>query len=499
MRTRSILPILLLILTALSSMAQNVSFNQFDQSPFTTNPSILGMKNEASVSFLHRTQQLAADIKFNTTQLTGSYALINKKTFRRRGGVGFSILRDAQNGEQAFKLQGINLGYAYNLPFASNQFVSFGLQTGYFQRSINSDGYTTGSQWVNNIGFDRNAPLGETFLDNQTSYFSIASGATWYAEDASQRQIFRLGVGVAHLNKPDIAFTEVEDRLDYRLTGNAFIALLKNEKVLYGPELLYLYEANDDLISAGSSLSYFFKNDNPLSAIRSGSIDFKSRYTINNSIVLGIQLTQPNFSVGFSYDFAVGNNAVLTTGRNSSEIFISIKKSLGNRKQSNKVVIDNYSLGEVRDFYASDKVRYFGNENNAQPSDDAERQDEEEINWEEENYQFELRKDFSFGFNEANLSEEAKFFLDDIIRLLNSNDRLYLEVIGHTDNVGTNAANKKVSVARAQVVVDYLVEKGIRSKRLKVTGKGADEPLLDNSSESNRAQNRRVEFIIYTK
>ncbi|MEQ8926946.1 MAG: PorP/SprF family type IX secretion system membrane protein [Fulvivirga sp.] len=496
---RSILPLLILILTTLESVAQNVSFNQFDQSPFTTNPSILGMKNEGSVSFLHRTQQLAADIKFNTTQLTGSYALINKKTFRRRGGVGFSILRDAQNGEQAFKLQGINLGYAYNLPIATGQFVSFGLQTGYFQRSINSDGYTTGSQWVDNVGFDRTAPLGETFLDNQTSYFSIASGATWYAEDANQRQLFKLGVGVAHLNKPDIAFTEVEDRLDYRLTGNAFVALLKNDRILFGPELLYLYEANDDLISAGTSLSYFFKNDNPLSAIHSGSIDFKSRYTINNSIVLGIQLTQPNFSVGFSYDFAVGNDAVLTTGRNASELFISIKKTLGAKKQSSKVIIDNYSLGEVRDFYTTDKVRYFGNENDSNAANEDADKEVEDIDWEEENYQFELRKDFSFGFNEANLSDEAKLFLDDIIKLLNSNELLFLEVIGHTDNVGTNAANKKVSVARAQVVVDYLIEQGIKAKRLRVTGKGANEPLLDNTSVSNRAKNRRVEFIIYTK
>lgn len=98
--------------------------------------------------------------------------------------------------------------------------------------------------------------------------------------------------------------------------------------------------------------------------------------------------------------------------------------------------------------------------------------------------------------NKTNLSKESETELENIVKLLNENPDIRLEVSGHTDNKGSAASNKKVSEARAKSVVDHLVKKGIDPKRLTVVGYGFDQPIADNNTEEGRAKNRRTEIKV---
>jgi OOP family OmpA-OmpF porin len=74
-----------------------------------------------------------------------------------------------------------------------------------------------------------------------------------------------------------------------------------------------------------------------------------------------------------------------------------------------------------------------------------------------------------------------------------------LEVIiavGHTDAIGGDAANQKLSVARAESVKTYLVSKGIEKNRVYTEGKGKKQPVADNKTAEGRAKNRRVEIEV---
>ncbi|MCG3189294.1 MAG: Outer membrane porin F [Burkholderiaceae bacterium] len=74
-----------------------------------------------------------------------------------------------------------------------------------------------------------------------------------------------------------------------------------------------------------------------------------------------------------------------------------------------------------------------------------------------------------------------------------------LEVIiavGHTDNVGSDSYNQKLSVARAESVKAYLVSKGIEKNRVYTEGKGKKQPVADNKTAEGRAKNRRVEIEV---
>ena len=79
---------------------------------------------------------------------------------------------------------------------------------------------------------------------------------------------------------------------------------------------------------------------------------------------------------------------------------------------------------------------------------------------------------------------------------LASNKGIKIEIGGHTDNQGSESYNERLSSDRAKAVYDYLVNKGIDSKRMTYKGYGMSKPIASNDTEEGRALNRRTEFTI---
>ena len=102
----------------------------------------------------------------------------------------------------------------------------------------------------------------------------------------------------------------------------------------------------------------------------------------------------------------------------------------------------------------------------------------------------------NFDFNSANLTTVAKANLDKLVTVLRNNPDTNINIYGHTDSVGTDAANITVSQRRANAVRDYFVAQGISSSRLATEGLGKANPVASNDTDAGRAQNRRVEFAI---
>ncbi|MBQ4366553.1 MAG: OmpA family protein [Muribaculaceae bacterium] len=101
-----------------------------------------------------------------------------------------------------------------------------------------------------------------------------------------------------------------------------------------------------------------------------------------------------------------------------------------------------------------------------------------------------------FDFNKSNLSASAKKSLTQFATSLQNNPQTNVQIYGHTDNIGTRAANEKVSTQRAEEVRKYLVNSGVSNSRLTSEGLAYDYPVASNDSEAGRAQNRRVEIYI---
>jgi OmpA-OmpF porin, OOP family len=99
----------------------------------------------------------------------------------------------------------------------------------------------------------------------------------------------------------------------------------------------------------------------------------------------------------------------------------------------------------------------------------------------------------TFETGRAALRPEAKDIVDQIYNLLIQAENSKLEIVGHTDNTGNRDGNYSLSLARAEAVKSYLIQRGIPGSRFqKVDGKGQDEPVADNTTAAGKARNRRV-------
>ena len=99
-----------------------------------------------------------------------------------------------------------------------------------------------------------------------------------------------------------------------------------------------------------------------------------------------------------------------------------------------------------------------------------------------------------FDFNKATLKPDSDPVLQHVVDFLSKDAALNVEVQGHTDNVGGDAYNQKLSEARAKSVVAWLTAHGIAASRLSFKGYGKTVPVASNDDDAGRAKNRRVEI-----
>ena len=104
--------------------------------------------------------------------------------------------------------------------------------------------------------------------------------------------------------------------------------------------------------------------------------------------------------------------------------------------------------------------------------------------------------DVLFGTGRSDLTSGGTNTLDKLVVFLNNYPDRNVVIEGHTDDVGSHEMNQTLSQHRADSVKFYLVQQGIRHKRLAASGMGETQPIADNQSPSGRQQNRRVEVII---
>lgn len=115
--------------------------------------------------------------------------------------------------------------------------------------------------------------------------------------------------------------------------------------------------------------------------------------------------------------------------------------------------------------------------------------------------QFEPSKQFTldnvhFDSGKSTLRKESFKELDEMVEYMNARPGEKIEIAGHTDNIGSDESNLKLSQERAEAIRTFLVSKGIKAEKIAAKGYGASQPVADNSTEQGRQKNRRTEVRI---
>ena len=113
-----------------------------------------------------------------------------------------------------------------------------------------------------------------------------------------------------------------------------------------------------------------------------------------------------------------------------------------------------------------------------------------------DNITLNLPDGITFDFNKSTLKPQFYGALNGVAATLSEYNQTMIEVVGHTDSIGSDAVNNRISKERADAVAAYLSAQGVQSARIETLGAGKSYPIASNDTEAGRAQNRRVEIRV---
>jgi type IX secretion system PorP/SprF family membrane protein len=490
------------------STAAYPQYFQFSQYNFTSqriNPGMTGNTRYASMDLDSRTQRTGGDFNINSNFFSLSCPLLTQSTGVPWSGVGISVLDDHSSG--IFKTLEASASYAVHIRVSRFQQLSFGVRGLYQSSRISLDGLYTGSQYVAERGFDASIPSGEPFQEARSHYTTFSTGLYWQQNDRKGNLTGYWGVSIFDFNKPQYSFFGSQAQLSSTLvfTGG-FQAYKKNEFVIF-PEILYTRSSGTNVLNVGTRFQYQLKQMPNQVADR---IDLITKYVAGRSGIIGVQFHRENFSFGVSYDFPV----VYTNAANLGALEIGLtlrklvetrnRKSARRQQQARQKSITKTGTGKKTVTKTSTKVDSVAtpkppseievvktNTTEVKTNATAGKISQEPLMVEK------ITLHFHFEYNSVDLDDETETFLNELSTTLEEDNTLKLRIVGHTDNIGPEKFNQKLSQKRADAVKSYLLKLGIDNQRLTVEGKGMSEPLNGNETEEDRAKNRRVEILIY--
>lgn len=319
---------------ALPLSAQDAVFSQFFNTTLYMNPALAGFDEDISITANHRSQWNSLQFPYTTTQLSvimPYYRDKHQKPFGHMGGLGLSIFNDIAGMNNNFKTTGLNANVAYNLPFDHHYIhvLSFGLQLGMIQKTVDTSTLAWGEQYSPYVGFDATIAPGEALNFQNRAFFDVGSGLFWFYNPLPQenRTIVSMnsGLSVAHMNNPNESMLDYQPSrlpLLYKYHGGIVFKLGRNATIS-GNVLLALQ--NETIQSnIGSYLSYRFFPDGQ-SLLAEAIVRFGTWYRINDSMIFLSEFDTGKYKFAFSYDWNTSSLRYRNRGIGTYELHMGIR------------------------------------------------------------------------------------------------------------------------------------------------------------------------------
>lgn len=501
--------VVLITLLSLASpvCGQYFQFSQYNFTPQRINPARVAANDDAELAFIYRNQGTDGGFRLSSNSLNAMYP-IHARNGKRWSGVGISLLDDRSGQAGIFVTQEAGIAYAINITPSAHQSLSLGAKLLYQGRRMDLQGLYTGSQYIPDRGFDESLSPGENFGEFRSDYFTFSMGLHWRADDKHGVQIAYWDISFFDLNSPREEFI-TSSSLNPTMVAGGGLRVYHRREISIFPQVLYTRTATNNVVNAGAMFRYDL--DEP-GAGTGRYVNVLTGYVFGRSTILGLQFHNSRMGIGVSYDFPFFHHNVANTG--AWEVGLALKKEvIKNSKKRKRKQQAKRSMPSVTARKPSNVVRKPAMKdslNTSVPKETApslnERLRQKQDSIMAQGVAGIIQHDplvlekatlrFTFGFNSAEPGEDARVYLDELIQALKDNPELHLKLVGHTDNIGSDKFNLRLSLARAQAFRQYVVDRGIDASRVTVDGKGMREPLNGNSTPEEQALNRRVEMTI---
>lgn len=513
-----LLTFLILNVLAQASKAQYFQFSQFNYTGQRINPAMVASSDYALLNLLYRNQNTGGDMDLKSTFLSGSYPFLSSSTGRRWSGVGFSLMDDRSGN--IYAIQEASLSFAVNVFISRTQTISLGMKGLYQQRKMNLEGLFTGMQYIPDRGFDENIFSGEDLQQLRNDFFTISMGMYWQQVDRNEERTAYGSLSFFDFNKPHDSFLGTESQLRTTVVGAFGFRVYESGPFTVTPEVLFTGSYSNYVVNVGTITRYAIRSTPGVDA----KVDLITKYVIGRSGIVGLQFHKDNFSIGFSYDFPVIVRNIGNLG--SFELGIQLRKLVDPRlkrlartrrkierpatpaspkETKNHPQPEPGVMKEIdpRVSQRSDSMQTVRQEKSLRQTIEG-KQDSLLLNTQigtlsRDPVELEtVLLHFNFEFNSSKVDSESTDYLQDLAEVLRENKHLTVNLVGHTDNIGSDRYNLRLSLDRAEHVRRSLLEMGVDPDRIHVEGRGAREPLNENRTAEERAMNRRVELrIIY--
>lgn len=494
---RGLFVIIFLLLISTVASAQFFQFSQRHFTPQRVNPALVGSRDYFHVMANFRNQSTAGDFSLLSTALDLAYPV--SWGGQRRGGVGLFLMDDRSGSGGVYSIQEAGLSTALSMPTDALSSFNLGISLGYQRRSFDFNGFSTGSQFVPDRGFDQGINSGENFGDPGSSFLRWNAGLYWKKALNDRVDKSYIGFSVYDINRADESIFDQESNLPVSFIAEGGTAINRTHRAIIWAEVFAYGFGDNYAVQAGVVVDRELQADQYLKV--------RARYSTENFVILGATLEKGEFAVGATYDIGVGRSSV--SNQSAFEVGVQWKifkepKGRKKRKGGNpgtrvrpkrEVPVD--SVGQETE---SEPVIEPGEGVQPDTTIQVTEPTETEFTIGQPRSSKKVVEDFEvrlpFKFNSYEISDAFAEFLDQVVDRLTQHPDHTVEIIGHTDNVGSEEVNQRISLARARAAADYLISQGIAKSRIEVGGKGESLPISTNDTAAGRALNRRVEIKI---
>ena len=494
---KKILVLLLVLLMPCFAQAQAFQFSQRHFTPQRLNPALVGSSSNLHAMLNYRNQTTAADFSLLSTFVDLSYPILTQGG--RLGGVGLFLLDDRAGNNGIFKTQEVGISTGINIATSAMSTFNLGISYSQQQRSFDLTGLSTGSQFVPDRGFDSGRASGENFSDLNTSLSRWSAGIYWQRLNANEDRVAYFGLSVFDINRASDAVISGDSRLQRSLVAELGFELGNTRDSRAWFESFTYGLGNNFIVQGGFAWSKTMQADQ--------NLVLRARYSTEQLVMVGATIEKGAFAIGASYDIAVGKPAV--SNQSAFEVGLSWKmpRKARSKKRKKKTTPKPAAQRELPiDTVSTPTPTPEPNpvlEQEVTPVDTAtvsEPEEKTEMNIGPISGKKRVVSEFTsrlgFDFNSTQPGNALESLVDSLVVQLTENPGYTVEITGHTDSIGSDEVNQRISEQRAGVVAEALFARGISPEKVKVIGASSRLPVSSNQTAAGRALNRRVEIVI---